>query len=183
MSSAGIHTFQCWFTWYFTLFSSVILILCDINSSVTSWFFMLNPSCLMYSISVVLYIVDYKKLQQGKNITTCCSFKCLIFFSSEINENTILKKYCSVDVLMKTLTILLVVLLLRHKAWKPSHQLWWCSEIMWLWWVNPPNTDTVRARQEANQPKRWCKRSIFNRGYIWLEPVLQRGSSQASSVI
>lgn len=43
-------------------------------------------------------------------------------------------------------------------------------------------THTVRAvRKVAKQSKLWCKSSIFNRDYIWLEPVLQEGSRPALS--
>lgn len=42
--------------------------------------------------------------------------------------------------------------LLRHKARKPSHQLRWRPQIMWLRWVRLSNTNTVGAvRKVAEQ--------------------------------
>lgn len=47
---------------------------------------------------------------------------------------------------------LCVFSLLRHKARKPSHQLRWRPQIMWLRWVRLSNTNTVGAvRKVAEQ--------------------------------
>lgn len=50
---------------------------------------------------------------------------------------------------------------------------------MWLWWA--PLFDPRAVRKVLKQSELWCKRSVFNRYYIWLKPVLQECSRQASS--
>lgn len=139
---------------------------------------------LMYNLWYVFAICVFSPLEFD-----FLYFYCLMLFAKmlQTEKNLILqwdrwKRGGMNDSSDEVMMCLCVFFFLRYKTRKSSHQLWWRPQVMWLWWAHPSNTHTVRAvRKVAKHSELWYKRSIFNWDYIWLKPVLQRGSRQASS--